>query len=227
MKLDRPRMRLSSSPRGALSQLDGWCNPRQDNRSLRSNFMANNARDIYITQLLIILHSLSIEYLFKRRIMSLTLTNTDAFVEPHVLCDYCRATCNSSSIIQTYTKHGNDETYVALRQRCLSTTRKEKFAYCSVNDFQASYQSGCHLCTLLWHYSMGNEDTVSRRIREANEYEEKNSISQLVLIIECSGIDNNVEIVLCTRMKDSHLSRGFALEGYLIRDFEGNSQCPF
>jgi len=159
--------------------------------------------------------------------MSPTSSDTDGSVEPHILCDYCRATCDSSIIIQTYTKYGNDETYAVLRERCRPMNWRENFEHCSVTDFQAGYQTGCHLCSMLWRRAMGRADVASRLMQEMKDFEEKNGISKSVLAIDCNGINNTVEIALCTRTKDAKFLRGFALHGYLVRDFQGNLQPSF
>jgi hypothetical protein len=156
--------------------------------------------------------------------MSSISSDTHKSFKPHILCEYCRAICESSVIIQTYTKYGNDETNTALRQRCLRTKQRERFNHCSMSDFHAGYQTGCHLCTMLWYRSMGDGDTTLRLMQEGIDFEEKNGISQKILTIDCN---NTVEIALCTRTEDFELLRGFGLQGYLVRDFQGNSQLSF
>ena len=157
--------------------------------------------------------------------MSSTSSDTNGSAEPHILCNYCQTTCDSSIIIQTYTKYGNDEDYAALRQRC-SAKRQETFRHCSVTDFQAGYQAGCHLCSMLWHRAMGTGDTMSRLMQEMKDFEEKNGISQSVLVIHYHGVFYPLEVSLCT-LKESELLSGPALGGYLVRDFQGNVYFSF
>lgn len=144
-------------------------------------------------------------------------------VVPHLLCDYCRKTCDSSIILEVYLGWGNYEGNADLRKRCRATKEEEQFAHCSIVEFQASYEKGCHLCTLFWQRSIGLEN-IESKVQERKDYEEQNGRSQSVVVIHHNTTWSGVEVTLCTRTKDGSLSgKGFGLQGYVIRELQGNA----
>lgn len=155
--------------------------------------------------------------------MSLTSVQHQ-FVEAHALCNYCSTTCDSSIIIQTYLKYGNEENNAALRQRCVESKQSEEFEHCSITEFQAGYQNGCHLCTMLWRFSMGEGDTQVRLLQEREDFEKENGTSKSILKVAIYG--NTVAITLCTRYKGTSHG-GISLHGYLVRDFQGTPTLTF
>jgi hypothetical protein len=49
---------------------------------------------------------------------------------------------------------------------------------------------------MLWPQAMGNEDTMSRRMQERKGFEEKNGMSQSVLVIDYGGVFYPLEVTL-------------------------------
>ena len=67
---------------------------------------------------------------------------------------------------------------------------------------------------------------MSRLMQEMKDFEEKNGISQSVLVIHYHGVFYPLEVSLCT-LKDSELLSGPSLGGYLVRDFQSNVYPSF
>jgi hypothetical protein len=144
-------------------------------------------------------------------------------VVPHFLCNYCRKTCDSSVIIEIYLSWANIERNADVRKRCRATKEEEHFTHCSISQFQASYEKGCHLCTLFWQRSLGLEN-IESQVQARKDYEEKNGTSKSVVVINHNNTWGGIEVALCTITDSGKLrGTGFGLQGYVIRRFQGNA----
>lgn len=141
-------------------------------------------------------------------------TGVDAV--PDILCETCRSICKDSFIIQTYTSHGIDKNEASLEDVCVAAGKaREYFKWCTVKEFRAACQLGCHLCLMLRHRDMNQHYDL---LVETEDEEEKSGKTSTLLKIACNeSYDGSVEVTMCTvAEKEKELRPGFPFATYRV-----------